>query len=80
MPTPYKEQQAPLGQSPHTVFPFPAPHVPFLVTGPVLGAVEGFSRTGSCVTEAVAVGLGDEEDEEGVPAAEEHPDMQPAPQ
>ena len=47
---------------------------------PVLGAVEGFPKTGSCVAEAVAVGLGDEEDEEGVPAAEEHPDMQPAPQ
>ena len=48
--------------------------------GPVLGAVEGFPKTGACVTEAVAVDLGGEEDEDGVPAAEEHPDMQPAPQ
>ena len=80
LPTPYKEQQAPLGQSPHTVFPFPAPHVPSLVTWPVLGAVDGFPKTGSCVAEAVAVGLNVEVDEDIVSAAEEHPDMQPAPQ
>ena len=48
--------------------------------GPVVGAVDGIPKTGSCVAEAVAVGLGDEADGESVPAAEEHPDMQPAPQ
>ena len=80
LPTPYKEQQAPLGQSPHTVFPFPAPHVPSLVSGPVAGAVDGTPKTGSCVAEAVAVGLVDEADEEVVAAADGHPDMQPAPQ
>ena len=80
MPTPYKEQQAPLGQSPHTVSPFPAPHVPSLVMGPVVGAVDGFPKIGSCVAEAVAMGLGVEADEEIVPAAEEHPDTQPTPQ
>ena len=48
--------------------------------GPVVGAADGIPKTGSCVAEAVAVGLGGEADEEIVPAAEEHPDMQPGPQ
>ena len=48
--------------------------------GPVVGAVDGIPKTGSCVAEAVAVGLDDGADEETVPPAEEHPDRQPAPQ
>ena len=45
--TPYKEQHDPWGQSPQTVFPFPAPHVPSVVSCPLAGAADGGPRTGS---------------------------------
>lgn len=54
--TPYNEQQPPCGQSPHTVFPLLAPHVPLVVTAPVGGAPVGLPRFGSAaLDEAVLV-------------------------
>ena len=63
MLTPYKEQQEPWGQFPHTVLPFEAPHVPSVVIGPEgAGDAVGLPKTGSWLVLAmppfvVAVGV-----------------------
>ena len=57
VPTPYSEQQPPLGQLPQTVFPLPAPQEPSVVSPPVVGAFDGAPITGSSVF--VAPGAGD---------------------